>query len=187
MQYDYLMGMIKSHETRRIRAFNGTKQSNPEPIPAAFALLMPEIMAILTKSLNDLCEFDQGMVIFGLQPASGMISSNSPLEHERFIDGLPLDYHFCCTLDFFKIKLGQTDKNTIWGHTNSIVIDFTSGEVMDSDRFLSKVHFFADQGILYGRITKKALDIVWTIAKIKQTQQQHKELFFNELVVKAVA
>ncbi len=192
MRYDYFIGMVRNHETSRIRSFSGSQQTNPEHIPAAFALLMPEVIAILKENFNEVCEADQGIVIFGLQPASGMIASNRPLELERFVDGLQLDYHFCCTLDFFKVPMSQIDKaDDHWHCTDSVVIDFTSGEVMDSDRFLSKLHALPEAGKLYGCIKEDALEIIWTITKIKQAKargtEKGKGFLFNSFLMQEVA
>lgn len=184
MNYSYFIAMVKHHETQHIRAYTGEQKTNPEHVPAAFALLMPEIISIFNDNFNDVCELGQGMVIFGLQPASAMIASNKPLEQERFIDGLQPDYHFCCTLDFFKVPMDQLDGSEAWSCTDSVVIDFTSGELMDSDRFLSKLHFLPEQGKLYGRINKEALNIAWTITKIKQSKSKGRNSTFNHTVVK---
>lgn len=187
MKYDYFIGMLKYHQTTRIRAFNGPQQTNPEHVPDAFALLIPDIISILTENFNEFCGLDQGIVIFGLQPASRMIASNIPLEQERFIDGFQIDYHLCCTLDFFKVPMSQIDEAD-WHCTDSIVIDFTTGEVMDSDRLLSKLHYFLpEQGKLYGRIKKTALHTIWTIAKIKQSPDKSKGFLFNSVFMREVA
>lgn len=179
MTYDYFIGMVKHHQNTRIRAFSGVQQTNPEHVPAAFALLMPEIFSILNEHLDDICDMDEVMVIFGLQPASRMFASNMPLEKERFIEGLQPDYHLCCTLDFFKVPMQQIESNDAWSCTNSVVVDFTSGEVMDSDRLLAKLQVSSESGKLYGRIKEDALDIAWTIAKIKQAKETGKGFLFN--------
>jgi hypothetical protein len=183
MRYDYFIGMVKHHETKHIRAYTGEQQTNPEHVPTAFALLMPEIISILNENFDDVCGLGHGIVIFGLQPASAMIASNIPLEQERFVDGLQPDYHFCCTLDFFKVPMSDINDSEDWNYTDSIVVDFTSGELMDSDRFLSKLHFLPEQGKLYGRINKEALNIAWTITRIKQAKSKGKSLLFNHMIM----
>lgn len=179
MKYDYFIGMVKHHQTTRIRAFSGLQQTNPEHVPAAFALLMPEIFSILNEHISDICNTDEVMVIFGLQPASRMIASNMPLEKERFIKGLQPDYHLCCTLDFFKVPMQQIESSDAWSCTDSVVVDFTSGELMDSDRLLAKLHASSENGKLYGCIREDALDIAWTIAKIKQAKEKGNGFLFN--------
>lgn len=172
MKYDYLIGMVKQHETSRIRAFNGPQQTNLESVPDAFALLIPEIIRILNRNLNEICDPDQKVVIFGLQPASGMITSSQPFEKARFIKGLWLDYHFCCTLDFFKVKISEGYEAHNWHCTDSVIIDFTSGEIMDSDRFLAKLEGISDKNKLYGHIKEDLLNMAWKIANIKQPKDR---------------
>lgn len=181
MTYDYFIKMVKHHQTDRIRAFSGSQQANPEHVPTAFVLLMPEIIAVLNENLETICEPEQVMVIFGLQPATRMIASNKPLEKERFIEGLQPDYHLCCTLDFFKVAVDHMGSES-WNCTDSIVIDFTSGEIMDSDQLLAKLNLDSKPGKLYGHINEDALEIAWTIAKIKQQKNSGKGFSFNDFL-----
>lgn len=182
MNYDYFIGMVKHHETNRIRAYRGTQQTSPEHVPAAFALLMPEIISIINFNFSEICKPEESIVIFGLQPASAMIASNQPLELGRSIEGLQPDYHFCCTLDFFRTTTIEPHQNEEWVNTDSIIVDFTTGQMMDSDRFLAKLHFLPKQGKFYGRISKEALNIAWTIIRIKQAKSKNKGLLFNNIL-----
>lgn len=175
MKHEYLIGKIKQYQTPRIRAYEGGVNSKPEQVPAAFALLIPEIFAILSVNLDNICEPSEGLVIFGLQPASTMLTSNAPMELKRSIPSLQPDYHFCCTLDYFIVPLGELDKTHHWQKTHSIIIDFTSGKLMDSDRFLAQHCIEPITGKEFGEISQEALDIVWTIAKIKQCSQSAKQ------------
>lgn len=175
--------MVKHHETRRIRAFRGEQQGSPEHIPSAFALLMPEVISALNDNLEDICTQDEALVIFGLQPASAMIASNLPLEKNRSIDGLQPDYHFCCTLDFFKVSLEECNNIESWTSTDSVIVDFSAGEVMDSDRFLAKLHGLPQAGTIYGNISAEALEIAWKIVRIKQAKNKSNHFLFNNFIM----
>lgn len=191
MRYGYFTEVIKNLETRRIRAFIGPQQSSPEHISSAFMVLMPEIFSILNENLDKICPDDQCIVIFGLQPASGMIQSSLPQEQNRFVKGLPPDYHLCCTLDFFKIQMDDmlNAKNCVenWTCTDSVIIDFTEGSVMDLDRFLSKINKLSEHGLLYGLITSANLQVAWSIYKLKRnkanrtTKKKSREFLCNPL------
>ena len=82
-------------------------------------------------------------------------------------------------------QIQQADTNKDYWHcTDSVVVDFTSGELMDSDRFLSRLNFQPPQGQSYGYIKEDALDIAWTIAKIKQAKEKGVGFLFNNMQVR---
>jgi hypothetical protein len=168
MDYHYFINRIKHHETDRIRAFRGARRTKPEQIPDAFALLMPEIIKILQLNISRICPTGMGMVIFGLQPAGGMSVSNRPQLLNRRVKGQSNKSHFCCTLDYVLSPMEKIGVSEGWDHTHSIVIDFTSGEIMDCDRYHSQLFNKPETGVLFGRINNYTLNIVWKVVHIKE-------------------
>ncbi|MEM1244230.1 MAG: hypothetical protein AAGG80_05355 [Pseudomonadota bacterium] len=173
MDYDYFIGMIQNYETDRIKAFRGDTHTAFERIPNAFVLLIPEIINLLSKNINKLCQPDQGILIFGLQPAGGMIASDQPIDLKRTIEGYQANYHFCCTLDYIAAPLAELETYKEWHNTQSIVIDFTAGELMDADHYAARLSQQRSQGTILGRINGRALAQVWAIYNLKKGNMQN--------------
>lgn len=173
MHYDYFIGMIKAYETDKITAFQSQKYNTSNAIPDAFALLIPDVVNLLSKHIDELCESHQRMVIFGLQPAGAMLTSNQPLASKRTLNlkGFQADFHFCCTLEYFLTSAEDIDSSTNWSQTYSLVLDFTSGEMMDTEQYIKRLFSDKTEFQIIGRLPERTLKIVWHIANIKQAQK----------------
>jgi hypothetical protein len=180
MHYDYFIGMIKNHETDRVKAYCGRSQSTLERIPSGFGLLLPEIITILNNNIDKLCPPGKGIVLFGLQPATMMIASNEPVSLNRYLKDYTPDYHFCCTLEYMVVDLDEIENFTAWEQTHSVIVDFTSGRIMDAAEYMSllqaDLYAEGDSGQVYGKMNAYSLSLAWAIVQIKQGEPSTKPL-----------
>ncbi len=167
MDYDYFIGMVRLYETERIKAFRGKHPNAIAKIPAAFALLVNDVINIIEKNIATLCCNDESLVILGLQPAAAMIKSKTPTQWRRFLGRKPTDQHYCCTLDYAVAPHSDASNVVNWQETKSLVIDFTAGDVMDTSEYLSRLSLAPNPGTIYGEINSHSLITAWQIAKIK--------------------
>jgi len=168
MEYDYFIGMIKHYETSRVKAFRGQAQSASHAIPNAFGLLLDEVVQILHRNLPSLCQQQEGLVIFGLQSAGSTIKSNKPFINNRILDHGHPDNHFCCTLEFSIVPRTLLKQDVDWEETQSVIIDFTTGIVMDKEQYLAQLQQApnaVEQGKILGHLNKDILDIAWGIVR----------------------
>lgn len=166
MEYNYFIGMIRQYETARILAYRGQHYRVTNDIPEAFGLLIPEIINILEKNLDKLCKPDENIVVMGLQPAGQMIESSKPITLKRYLGKESSPQHLCCTLDYMVVKSNDS-LQTEWGHTESIVIDFTAGALMNDKAYLSQLNVQKIPGEIYGSISSDSLSIAWKAARLR--------------------
>lgn len=171
MKYDYFMGMVKQYETDRIKAFPGKSATATEHIPSPFALLMQNVINILNENIQALCKVSEKLVIMGLQPACQMIQSSQAHQLNRYFDDGDPNKHLCCTLDYL-VDDKQSDSHE-WQQTNTVIIDFTAGEVMDQRAYLQRLALCQDDGYIYGDIKPDLLQTAWQIFNIRRIRQRN--------------
>ena len=102
------------------------------------------------------------------------ITSSLPKQLNRIINVAQPDCHFCCNLNYLTIKPGQNKKITSWQNAKTLVIDFTTGAVMDCANHLRQIldsrirgndraYGNDDGGIVYGWLDQAMLNKVWQI------------------------
>ncbi|MBS0359290.1 MAG: hypothetical protein JSS53_08485, partial [Proteobacteria bacterium] len=137
----------------------------------AFGLILNEVISILNNNLKYLCQEDEGIVIVGLQPAGCMIRSQKPEMLKRYIDQELRDTHLCCTLEYLIRPIHQLNDVLHWNHTQSVIVDFTSGLVMDNEQYLAQLNLGKKVGMTFGRINSDILRTTWQIIKIRRKQK----------------
>lgn len=139
MDSRYFFGMVGQFETNRIQAYQGAIDSSAlHQVPEAFGVLLQSIITIFHQNLDKFCQPDQKLLLIGLQPLAIKYYSDYPIEKKRIFSADDSRAHFCCTLEYMRAGLSQP-ANMPWQDTRSILIDFTTGEVMDRDFFLARI------------------------------------------------
>ena len=63
--------------------------------------------------------------------------------------------------------------HTQWENTHSLIIDFTTGDMMDREYYLSILNNAPKAGILLGKMNEEALKIAWKIVQLRQSDNQN--------------
>jgi hypothetical protein len=136
--------------SQRIAIYKGKMNSAMSEIPASFIQTLPEILKLMSRSLDLLCQDkNKGILIVGIRPCVSMIEENDRS-------------HFCCSLEFeiHPLKeLHQIDKRT---HTFSVIINFSTGEIMNNDMYVNKLFIeYLKNAVIYGNIDSQTLSQCW--------------------------
>lgn len=163
MNYCHFIKTLESHQTKSVKAVALPESCGMMQIPSIFSQLFPNIFKIIQLNIKKLCDKDEIVAIFGLQASFTPIVSSLPKQLNRVISDESPGCHFCCNLNYLSIKPRQCQKINSWGNAKAIVVDFTSGAVMDANRYLYKIFNKGDAGIIYGWIDRELLEKAWGI------------------------
>lgn len=167
MKYECFNRILSLYQTKSIHALNIPDSCDLEQIPSAFAFLLPDILAILQKNMHHLCEPNQSIAIFGLQPSGGFLISDLPSRLDRIIHTEVPGYHLCCTLDYIPLQPNQSIKTVNWTKFKSVIVDFTRGLIMDVQQYCHEL--FQDNdippGTILGAIDQQKVTTVWEIVR----------------------
>jgi hypothetical protein len=162
MIYEQFIGALREHETPHIKALSFPESCSPKKIPDAFLSLLPQIIKILEKQLTKLCKLNQVVALFGLQTAPIAIKSTLPVTSKRIINIKNTEHHLCCSLSYLITSAENFNHIKSWEGAENIIIDFTSGEIMDSDYYIAKLSNGAPKrNHLYGALDASHLDAAW--------------------------
>lgn len=166
MKYEHFIKTLKQCQTPRIRAVAFPKSCSPHKIPEVFAALIPHIIKLLEEHIAHFCQTNyQILVLFGLQPSSININTSVPITLNRIINRQQPTNHLCCSLTYLVVSKKEFENINSWQGAQAIIIDFTTGLVMDGKHYISLLFNEPSKGIIYGELNKNILTEVWAMAK----------------------
>jgi hypothetical protein len=184
MTYNEFIQLLETHQTANVKCLSFPGCSAPSPIPNEFMSLLPEIIKVLDNNIRTFCKEDQVLAIIGLQLGPPMMRSRTPEKLNRFIHKAYPHQHFCCVLQYMIVNRDDLENTTCWQGAQTLMVDFTTGDVMDGQRYIFRVLGDAPEGTVYGTINDKKLAAVWqTIADNRQPYPLAKHPSFNHLAL----
>lgn len=163
MTYSRFIKVLRQYQTPHVKALAFPQSCAPSKIPNAFRLLLPDIIELLESHIDQFCAQDQVMALFGLQPGSVALTSSAPGLLNRISNAQYPDTHLCCSLAYLTLSKQQLKQIQSWHGSQNIIVDFTTGLVMDGPRYLSQVFAESPKGIVYGSLNPAKLAMVWAI------------------------
>lgn len=162
MQYEHFIRVIESYQTEHVQAIAFPGSCAPDQVPPEFAVLFADIVITLEKQHHLLCQPDEVIAIFGIQAGPALLKSSQPLRLNRIIcDGNPT-YHLCLVLQYLVAKPSQLSQLSSWQGSRNLVVDFTTGQIMDPAYYVALVQQqLPQQGLLLGRMNQHRLTKVW--------------------------
>ncbi|MBP6104766.1 MAG: hypothetical protein KA508_06910 [Gammaproteobacteria bacterium] len=139
MVYKDFIACVERHQTEKVRALYFESCCATTTIPDPILSSVPKLVQLLEKTEPPLCQKGQSIYLFGLQPCA--MASHSDISRQ----------HLCCVLKYLLLDDGSHQPSD-WSGEHNIVIDFSTGEVMDNQRYLSKVFDQKSAGISYGML-----------------------------------
>lgn len=139
MVYEDFIACVEQHQTNKVKALYFKSCCATTALPHPILASIPTLVQFLEKTEPSLCQKGQSLYLFGLQPCA-MASPPDTAQP-----------HLCCVLKYLLLEEGK-HKPSDWSEEHNLVIDFTTGEVMDSQHYLSRVFDQASQGISYGML-----------------------------------
>lgn len=161
MEYQHLIENLELHQTERIKIASFPNSCATTNIPKTFTLLFPNIMQIINSNITKLCKKHEILAIFSLQHSFIPIISPLPKKIQRIMYPEHTDWHFCCNLNYLTLQHDQLKNVTSWENPKAIVIDFTSGLVVDPSQYLSQVLQQEANGVIYGCLNQQSLNQAW--------------------------
>lgn len=161
MDYTQFIKAVNRHKTANITALKIPSSCAMEQIPDLFSNLMGNICDIIKSNINKFCNNNEVIAIFGLQPSIAPITSEIPKKLNRIINPKHPDWHFCCTLSYMALKTEKISTTKSWHNSKSIVIDFTTGAIIDADRYLTTILSQKINGTVYGCLQQDLLKQIW--------------------------
>jgi len=164
MEYNNFISTIKTYQTKWITAIYIPNSCAMTQIPTAFGLMFPSLLEIVQCNYDNLCAKNKIIAVFGLQVSFTPIISDLPELFDRVINDEIPKCHFCCNLDYLAIEPSKLKNIQSWEGSQTIVIDFTTGMVMDSAEYLNKIFSKSDSpGMVYDWLDQGLLGQVWKI------------------------
>jgi hypothetical protein len=164
MTYDHFIAALKQHQTAHVKALAFPESCAPQKIPDSFASLLPDVVELLEKHIQQFCkETQEILILFSLQPGSVTVNSDTPITLNRIINDQCPTNHLCCSLSYLIVPKTEFKRVTSWQGAQTIMVDFTTGVVMDGDRYLSLLFSAAPAGIAYGNLNSTKLAQAWAV------------------------
>ncbi len=146
-------------------------------IPNEFILLLPNIVEIVHSNKEKLCKKNEVIAIFGMQVSFMSITSDIPRITNRVINSNNPNCHLCCNLNYLVTDAQKQNKATSWEGAKTIMIDFTTGVVMDKIEYLKQiVNKNESCGRVYGYLDRIKLANIWKVV----TCENHFESKVND-------
>lgn len=164
MIYREFIDILGKTQTKQVKAIAFPSSCAITRIPRAFNILLPCIVQCIQAEINSFCSTNELIAIFGLQMSSGTVQTEMPKKLHRIYDKHHSNYHLCCVLSYLILPIENSTLPEDWQNSRSILIDFTSGEIMDGERYLSLVFNHPVNGKLYGTLPEKLLTKAWGLA-----------------------
>ncbi len=167
MKYELFVDILKKHQTARVKALFFPGSCATERIPSLFAFLIPDIITILCNNINQLCKENEVIAVFGIQPGPPPIESAQPLLLQRVLNKAYPRNHLCLVIQYLITTVDQMPQLTEWNGAKSMIIDFTTGRLMNDDYYISTIEGKEHpKGIIFGAVDENKLDMIWDILKI---------------------
>jgi len=157
MTYQSFINFLTSLETKNVKAIPFLNSCATTQIPNSFLVLFPEIIKFLHKHLNEFCHENEIIGIFGLQITAHNLKSNLPKQLNRIAYLHSPSEHFCCNLNFLVSNQKTIKAINNWHGYKSLIIDFTTGEIMNPEQYIYLLAFTDKAGKIYGKLSQKSL------------------------------
>ena len=178
MTYDKFINLLKTYQTDLVRALTFSNSCAVTQIPNAFSLLIADLISFIHNHIEQFCEPDQMVGLFGMQVMTCSILSNLPKQLRRV--GFPThpQYHFCYTLNYLAFSKEKLETITDWHNYKSLVVDFTTGEIMDLTHYMYLLQFNDTPGTVYGNLNHQLLGDAWRLANKKHLKEKSWHNFY---------
>lgn len=155
---------MQSCETGSVVAINVPESCHMTQIPSEFRFLFPDLIKIINDNKKRICNKGEVIAVFGLQVSFMPIVSDIPIITNRVISDEKAQYHFCCNLNYLTVKPSECNKIISWDGAQTIIVDFTTGAVLNSIEYLNRVFNKANTaGTVYGYLSPVLLDNIWRV------------------------
>lgn len=161
MVYQDFIRCIEQHQTARVTALAISESCSMQSIPKVILSLIPNMIEILDKKHHHFSANNEIIAIFGLQPCLLAIKSEFPKTSKRIINKERSDNHLCCVLKYVSLSREQLAKQSTWLTSHDLIIDFTTGNLMDHQYYLSQVIPLSAQGTIFSVLDNANLHAVW--------------------------
>jgi hypothetical protein len=159
MDYKTFINTIEQHQTEKIKSMNRPESSSPWPIPENFQVLLPDVTKIIEYNFDDLSDAKSYIAIFGFQTTGVAIESDFPIINNRIFLPDHMRSHLSCVL--YYLPVDDINQPQDWAYYKSVVIDFTSGIVMNANYYLYMMGARTTGGKVLGKINAHKLKEVW--------------------------
>jgi len=162
MKYEQFVATLRQHQRSKIKASDFPGCCTMDEIPQEFISLLPSLIQILDQNLPILCQENQILTIIGMQIGPPMLESNESVMLNRiFFPGQP-NQHLCVMVHYLTPTQDELQQGiTNWYGSDTLMIDFVTGLVMNDQRYLSLLEGTIPKGICYGQLPEDKLEKVW--------------------------
>lgn len=147
MDYGDFIEFVGRHQTERVKGLHFDSCCATNGIPSSVLSFIPQLIRLLHNSHIFLSEPDQIIYLFGLQPC--VIALQPSLS--EIADEKNSESHLCYVIKYLLLDRHQKQPST-WSKEHNLVINFTTGQLMDNQYYLSMVFNLDTQGTVYGKI-----------------------------------
>ena len=173
MTYQEFIECIEAHQTESIRALSIENSCATDKIPDEILLLIPNLIELLKSCFSKFCKEDQILALHGLQPCMLALESESQKSRDLKLSKNALA-HLCCSLQYMVLSKDSQKKEEpkkVWDKTQTMVIDFTTGKVMDNEEYLAQALKLPKKGEVYGEMNPLELTKLWANIERKSLQR----------------
>jgi hypothetical protein len=130
-------------------------------IPESFACTFPSIVSVINSNLKAICDNRwQTIALYTLEPAGLAIVNREP-NPNRIVDPKNREHHFCCFLKYMLLDKKRLKTVTKPNEGKIIVVDFTTGLIMNIDQYFYILKIGKNPGAIYGGINEAQLTAAW--------------------------
>lgn len=176
ISYSDLVCQIKKLETPRVTALFLPDSCATFSLPVAFKNLFFALVDSLTHNIDLLCQPNHMLCLFSLQTVSVSIQSDFPLKFNRVYYTHAKNTHFCCILQYLTKPIenfaleshssSHLSKQMDWQQAQSVIVDFTVGEIFNHQHYLFKVLNKNQMGQIYGQLPTEKLKQAWMLYQL---------------------
>jgi len=168
MDYQDFVGALSRCEGKNVKVRAIKNLCYPTPIPEAILPLFQDMMGILQAARKTLFKKDEKIIIFGIQFTPVARESDAPLALKRVFNPKAPKTHLSCSVQYVKKSMSDSSEINPVKSCESVIVDFTVGEVVDSNYYLSKITHQNFGGKLYGLIKSERLSLIWPAIQMEQ-------------------
>ncbi len=160
MDYKAFINAIDTCNAKKIKSFYLKGICYTKQLPNNLLPLLKEAIRVLDNSTTF---FQEKMEIYfySIQFTPFSIESELPQTTQRIFQHKSPRIHLTCSLQYIKKNTSNYPTLNDFSHSDSIVIDFTSGEIGDRNYYLSKIKNKKSATGLLGMINKHKLNKAW--------------------------
>jgi hypothetical protein len=161
MKYKDFIRLIEQHQTPHIKPLAFPASCAIGSIPDVFGSFIPEILKIMETCHPTLSAGKPFLGVFGLQPVSMSLESEEPHRLSRIFDAQKSHQHLCYTIAYLPATAIELQHLTHWNGSDSLIVDFTRGHVLDKERYLFELFKIGNPGNILGQLNKIKLNLAW--------------------------